>query len=320
VDSFTIWFLKCIEMEASTTSLRREDKAVVMARHADRFISELGQRFGDMSLRDVPPPGRVNITRTYYLNSGDQLPSLLGLGETPEGSISPKIRIRSYHTRSAKGGKATPSPITDGISVLEIKMPHPNRPGVSLKPRLFVNNNHLALLLNRDAFDNPTTREAVVQTLKADKRNDPETVDRMLGVIDGLHQRHKGKKLKPWMQTQYERTAYMIPIAAGGNVQVTVDRKVKYRHPKKGKVLDRFKRSWRAVEVKIPDEYAAMTDSQLQQKGLGTVAGVRQLQRSILQRNQVKSLRTGRGKCAAFSRMKRHKARTLKARGHWRAR
>jgi hypothetical protein len=318
-ESFTDWYLKKLEVQASTTSLRREDKAVVKARHADRFISELSQRFGGLTLRDVPPQGRVNVTRTYYLNTGDQLPSLLGLEKTPKGSISPKIRIRSYHTRSAKGGKTTPAPITDGISLLEIKMPHPHRPGVSLKPRLFVNNNHLKLLLDRDTFNDPTTRHQVVQTLKADQRNDAETVDRMVGVLGGLHAHHKGRKLKPWIQTQYQRTAYMLPITGGGNVQVTVDRKVKFRKArKKGKVLERFDRSWRAVEVKIPDEYAAMSDGQLQSRGLGVVAGVRGLQRSILQRNQVKPLQSGRGKCAAFSRLSRHKARTLKARGHWR--
>jgi len=316
--TFVGWYLKQLEQSSSTTSLRREDKAIVPAKHADRFLAELQGRFGPLTPRDVAPAGKVNMTSTDYLNTGKRLPELLGLSSIPAGSISPKIRIRTYQTRPVEGGKLTAAPITDGISLLEIKMPHPTKPGVSLKPRLFINDRHLRLLLRRKSFNDPATRQTVLQTLKADTRNDPQVVDRMVAVLGGLHQQHKGKRLRPWVQTRYQREAYLIPIPSGGDVQITMDRDVSYRHPRKDKVVKRMSSKWRAVEVKIPEVYATMTDHQLRQGGLGMVAEIRQLQRSVLGAHQVKGLGVGKGKCSAFSRLAPHKASGLRHKEHWR--
>jgi len=82
-----------------------------------------------------------------------------------------------------------------------------------------------------------------------------------------------------------------------------------------------MKRSWRAIEIKIPDDYARMTDQQLRQRGLHAVATVRQLQRRMIAPHQVDRLLLGRGKSNAFSRLAPKKARRLKRRfrARWRA-
>jgi hypothetical protein len=317
-DSFVDWYLGQLAHESSTTSLRREDKVVVPEAYATQFLRDLERRFGTLKLRDVPPAGRVYLTQTDYLNTGKLLSSLLGYSAAiPEGSIKPKIRVRKYLTRD-RAGKVRPSALTDGVSLLEVKMPHPTQAGVSLKPRLYVNDSQLKLLLNRKRYADEPTRAAVVQTLKADSRNDAATVDRMVALLGALHDRHESKKLKPWVQTEYQRNAYLIPLPGGAEVQITVDKEVEYRDPRKGKVVGGLKPSWRAVEVKIPDAYARMSDPQLRAQGLGTVAEVRQLQRDVLTTHRVRQLEGGRGKCAAFSALAGKSAKTLKARDSWR--
>jgi hypothetical protein len=316
--SFVDWFMGSLAAQTDTTAFRREEKAIVPARHAEAFLRRLEQLGGPLQARDPAPAGRVNMTSTDYLNTGEVLPGLLGLGAIPSGSISPKIRIRKYLTRD-KHGAIEASPITDGFSALELKMPHPTRAGVSLKPRLLVNDRHLRLLLDGRRFSEAATREAVVTALKADTRNDPHTVDRFVQLFGQLHGRSKRNKLKPWINTRYQRTAYLIPLEGGGNIQVTVDARVKYRDPRSGKVVGKLKRRWRAVELKIPDAYAAMSDRQLQERGLGLVAQVRQLKRELLDAHQVDRFAPGRGKCNAFSRIEPKRADRLRSAGGWRA-
>jgi len=315
--SFVAWYVDSLGGQNDTTALRREEKAIVKAKYARSFLRQLEQLTGPLRPRDAAPAGSVNLTSTDYLNTGKLLPNLLGLAAIPEGSISPKIRVRKYLHRDGED-KVRASAITDGISALELKMPHPTRPGVSLKPRLFVNNRHLKLMLNGKRFAEPTTRAAVVATLKADARNDSQTVDRFVQLFGQLHQRSRSKKLSPWVNTSYQRTAYQIPLKAG-NIQVTVDAEVRYNHPRSGKTIRRMKRSWRAVEVKIPDAYAAMTDQELQAKGLGLVAQERQLKRNVLEANQLSRFGINKGKCSAFSRLAPKRSRQLKGRARWRA-
>jgi hypothetical protein len=317
--SFVSWYTGHLAGSSSTTSLRREIKAVVHKRHAKAFLGRLEQLAGPLQLRDVPPPGKVFLTTTQYLNTGNQLPGLLGLDRIPKGSISPKIRIRTYQTRDRKG-RVENSALTDGIALLELKMPHPSRPGVSLKPRLFVSQKHLGLLSNQKRVADLAQKDAMIKTMKADRRNDPQVVDRMVQIFEQLHLAKKGKRLKPWVTTRYQRKAFVIPLGEGrGDIQVTVDKKVQYRHPKSGKRMTRLKRAYRAVELKIPDAYARMSDRQLRDQGLGLVAEVRQLHRRVLGANQVPRLKPGKGKCSAFSRVAPERARVLKQKGRWRA-
>jgi hypothetical protein len=315
--SFVDWYVGSLSGQNDTTALRREEKAIVKSKHARSFIRQLEQITGPLSPRDAASTGSVNLTSTQYLNTGKLLPSLLGLGAIPEGSISPKIRVRKYLTRDASG-KVRTSAITDGVSALELKMPHPSRAGVSLKPRLFINDRHLKLILNGKRFAEPATRSAVVATLKADARNDGQTVDRLVQLFGQLHQRSRDKKLSPWVSTSYQRTAYLIPLKAGSNIQVTVDAEVRYKDPRRGKTVKKMKRSWRAVEVKIPDAYAAMSDRELHANGLGLVAQVRQLKRNVLEANQLPRFGVNKGKCSAFSRLAPKRSRQLRSRARWR--
>jgi hypothetical protein len=317
--SFVSWYTGHLEGDASTTSLRREIKAVVHKRHAKSFLRELEQLCGPLQLRDVPPPGKVFLTTTHYLNTGDQLPALLGLRHIPKGSISPKIRIRTYQTRDRRG-RVQNTALTDGIALLELKMPHPTRPGVSLKPRLFVSQQHLKLLTNQKRVSDLAVKDAMLKTMKADARNDPQVVDRVVSLFEQLHLSKKGKRLKPWVTTRYQRKAFLIPLGEGrGDIQVTVDKEVQYRHPKSGKLVGRLKPKYRALEVKIPDAYARMSDRQLRDQGLGMVADVRQLHKRLVAGHQVPGLKAGKGKCSAFSRVAPERAKTLRSRGRWRS-
>jgi len=316
---FVAAHLAALEREgASTTALRREEKIVVPAKQAEAFLKQLEQTVGPLKLRDVPPEGKVFVTRTRYLNTGKLLPELLGYRPIPEGSISPKIRIRKYLTKDLGTGTLRPSPLTDGISLLELKTPHPTKPGITLKPRLFVNDRHLDLLLSGKRFANAGERAQIVQSLKADTRNDAETVDRMVGLLGEIHARSADKKLEPWIQTDYQRSAYQLSLPSGGDLQITVDRKVRYRDPKSGEKVGKLGRGLRALEIKIPDAYASLSEGELRARGLTAVAAVRDLQRTVLVPSRVEKFGVDRGKCAAFSKVGAKSAKALKARAHWR--
>jgi hypothetical protein len=310
--------LAALEREgASTTALRREEKIVVPKEQAEAFLNRLEQAVGPLKLRDVPPDGKIFVTRTRYLNTAKLLPDLLGYRAIPDGSISPKIRIRKYLTKDLETGKLRPSPLTDGVSLLELKTPHPTKPGITLKPRLFVNDRHLDLLLSGKHFRNEGERTQVVQALKADTRNDASTVDRMVTLIGELHAASADKKLKAWVQTDYQRSAYQLALPGGGDLQITVDKKVRYRDPKDGDKVAKLGSGVRALEIKIPDAYASLSEPELRRRGLTAIAEVRALQRSVLAPSRVAKFGVDRGKCSAFGRVGGKAVEKLKARAHW---
>jgi hypothetical protein len=47
------------------------------AEQAEAFLNRLEQAVGTLKLRDVPPEGKVFVTRTQYLNTAKLLPGLL---------------------------------------------------------------------------------------------------------------------------------------------------------------------------------------------------------------------------------------------------
>ena len=181
-----------------------------------------------------------------------------------------------------------------------------------------MNDRHLALLLSRKHFANEGERAQVVQTLKADSRNDAETVDRMVELIGELHARSADKKLKSWVQTDYQRSAYQLALPGGGDLQITVDKKVRYRDPKSGEKVAKLGRGLRALEIKIPDAYASLSESELRARGQNAIAEVRTLQRTVLAPSRIEKFGVDRGKCAAFSKVGAKSVDALKARAHWR--
>ncbi len=316
---FVAAHLAALEREgASTTALRREEKIVVPKAQAEAFLARLEQAVGPLKLRDVPPDGKVFVTSTRYLNTAKLLPELLGYRTIPEGSISPKIRIRKYLTKDLATGKVRPSPLTDGVSILELKTPHPTKPGITLKPRLFVNDRHLSLLLSKKRFTDGGERAQVVQSLKADSRNDAATVDHMVGLLGELHARSADGKLKAWVQTDYQRSAYQLALPGGGDLQITVDKKVRYRDPKDGDKVGKLGHGLRALEIKLPDAYASLSEGELRSRGLGAVAELRALQRTVLAPSRVEKFGVDRGKCAAFGKVGGKSVDKLKARAHFR--
>jgi hypothetical protein len=139
----------------------------------------------------------------------------------------------------------------------------------------------------------------------------------MVGLFGELHARSGDKKLKAWVQTDYQRNAYQLTLPGGGDLQITVDKKVRYRDPRDGEKLGKLGRGVRALEIKIPEAYASLSESELRARGLTAIAEVRVLQRTVLSPNRVEKFGVDKGKCSAFSKIARHDAAKLKGRAHF---
>jgi hypothetical protein len=280
---------------------------VVKKGDAQRFKDALEARFGALEPREAPPPGLMNVNDTKYLDTGHVLGRVLGYAELPKEGISPKIRIRNYRLRKP-GGEEHKAPITRGFSFFELKIPHPDLPHVSLKPRFIINNHQIPLLLERDQFEDERTRAALVEGLKADRRNDPDEVDQVIDLVAALHREHAIGVLHPRLGIRYVREAYRVPVPGVDgkplDIQVTFDRDLEYRDAK-GKKIGVAPRSWRTVEVKIPVDLADLDEAALEAKGLGDLAALRALEREHLETARVKprTIAPGHGKSSLLGKL-----------------
>jgi len=291
--------------EASVTTSRKERRVAVHRADAEYFFGRalelLGQ--GRVHLRDVP-----ESLEDMFITNTDYLRTIIGTGSRNEELNRARIRIRNYFvvpegtTSEQLAGMAASdlkySKIADGPGVyakLEFKVGRPDPEtnsdldGVVDKPGITLLREDIdLLLLSPESFR--MHREAVVARAKEVKLtkgettelvNSPRDVDEMIVRIGWLHEQGwQTDVLHPQTNVRYRRKAFRmffpVPDQAGKffEVQMTFDEDIRQTYLRSGNV-DRYDPEDRVIELKIPVEYASLSDSKLKELGLGELAEIR---------------------------------------------
>lgn len=111
--------------------------------------------------------------------------------------------------------------------------------------------------------------------------NTPEEVDRMIRRQGWLHEQGwKQKEMGPQIRMRYIRNAYRVEFPRPGRpgekveIQLTFDSDIVQTYLKSGNTDQSFPTE-RVIELKIPVEFAALTDAELEAIGLGEMARIR---------------------------------------------
>lgn len=296
--TFIDWHLR---REDRTAGFRDEFKIVVPKKTAREFVLRVRERFGPLLARDVLPPGFEMLNRTDYLDvRPEDLLGALGYSKPlPRQSPSPKLRVRKYGLRNCMVGIVDLASITEKASFVEIKMPHPSHATVALKSRILIEDALLPRLLSRGAMAKASTQRKLLRALISQRSNERSTAERFLKLFADLHQRQAN--FRSTVRTEYIRAAYRLSARASGarvDVQITMDRGVTYYDPGSGERIAKHKKQWRVVEIKLPIEVAGWSPQVLAKRGLGSIATLQKLKRTLLQPNRVKEVRLGDGKKA----------------------
>lgn len=301
--TFIDWHL---QREDRTAGLRDEFKVVVPKQIAREFVLRVRQQFGQLSARDVLPPGCEMLNRTEYLDLREEdLLDALGYRKSPpKHSPSPKLRVRKYGMRDSMVGIVDLAPISEKASFVEIKMPHPSHATVALKSRVLIEDSLLPWLLNRRAMAKAATQKKLMRVLCADRRNERATAERFLKLFGDLHERQTN--FRSTVRIEYIRAAYRLSAGDSGarvEAQITIDRNVTYYDPQSGERVAKHSKQWRVVEIKLPIEVAGMSPQVLAKRGFAHVAALQKLKQTLLEPNRVKKIRLGDGKKAYLRRL-----------------
>lgn len=289
----------------SVTTSRRERRVAVHRSDADHFYEQVGGIVGkgEMHLRDVPDSDtEMFITNTDYLRT------VIGTGLKNEELNRARIRIRNYFqvpvgTTAEQISHLPPekmvySKIADGEGIyakLEFKVGRPDPEtledieGVVDKPGITMLRSDIDLLLHSpDSFrahrDDVMARARAV-TLTQDgvteNVNDPRDVAEMIVRIGWLHEQGwQSDVLHPQTNVRYRRKAYRLffpdPARLGKKfeVQITFDEDIRQTYLRSGNV-DRYDPEDRVIELKIPVEYASLSDAKLRELGLQDLVEIR---------------------------------------------
>ncbi len=309
-DSFEATARNVAQSGGNTTSLRRETKWVVDEKNADHMLNQLRDRFGErLTLRDVPKDGKLNITETDYLPTFELPPAPSGTAPKNTTKRKAKIRIRRYGTATEEssphsGSAMETDPAFKDTSKLEFKIDHATEKDVVLKPSVVMKNADIELL-----FKNPASfaanREAI--TARSIEKNPPELVKEMIAGIEALHQQVPPDTLQKALNIRYSRSAYQVSLKDMSqsppkkvDVQITFDRDIQYRDPAKpgsAPSTGRYEPHHRVVEVKIPIEYAKLSDEECAR----ILPELLEIRKSLGTLQQIQEIPQGTGKSGAFS-------------------
>jgi len=292
--------------EASVTTQRRERRVAVHQPDAEIFLKRVEQILGPgrTELRDVP-----ESREDMFITNTDYLRTIVATGSKHEELNRARIRIRNYFvvpqgtTSEALAAMPTSdlrySKIADGEGVfakLEFKVGSPdpetqidiegvvNKPGITL-----LRSDIDLLLLSPESFRE--NREAVLERAKSltlTKNgikafvNNPEETQELFTRIGRLHEQGwQADALHPQSNVRYRRQAYrmffQIPDDLPGRkfeVQLTFDEDIRQTYLRSGNV-DRYDPGDRVIELKIPVEYAGLSDAKLKELGLSELADLR---------------------------------------------
>lgn len=302
--------------EGSTTSLRREDKFVVLKPLIDSVLSTLRRNYGPaFQLRDKRTSGTKNVTVTQYavpvhFAVPRDLAMASGVGDAGATRVrSAKIRLRKYFSAPSasplSSAALTPSAVTSGRTFLELKIDHPIHDGVVVKPRLLISDADANLIQTRRRF--LAERSALVARWSAENPSVPRAV--VEGFAQTLADLYVSVDHLPlYAKTSYVRDSFslMIPPADVGptgaaakplEVQITVDREVLTDDSRTSRTVAAYSARDVVVEIKVPLAHAALSPASLATyPGLAEIAQLKRL----LANHRDLNFAEGAGKLATF--------------------
>lgn len=248
--------------ETDTTSLRQEVKFVVKTADFENYLSVLENFFQErFKNRDKPAEGFANITSTRYMTIGKYIQN----GK----QLSAKVRFRKYFTRALTDThwkNLVVAKALAGRSWLELKIQHPEFDNVVFKPRLLISDKDVEKLITEKYFD---YKEGILKGLKELNVGKESDIEKFLGYFDALYSTPAMKTENMLAQTQYERTSYSIKLRRPGrpqevvDVQITLDQNIRLTRLKDGKKFNAYGADETVVEVKVPLEFAKMSEADL---------------------------------------------------------
>ncbi|MCC2678234.1 MAG: hypothetical protein K0R29_810 [Pseudobdellovibrio sp.] len=272
-----------------TTALRQEVKFVVKSTQLESYLPVLEKYFGErFKNRDKAPEGYANITSTNYMTVGKYIQN----GKR----LSAKVRFRKYFTRAladVQWRNLIVQPELADRSWLELKIQHPEFDNVVFKPRLIIYDKDIPKLITEKYFD---YKEGIVKRLLELNPKKAEDVRKFIAYFDALYTTPAMRVENMFAQTQYERTSYSIKLKNGDttiDVQITLDQNVRLTRLKDGSQFNAYGADETVVEVKIPVQYAKLTDADLAQ--IPELAEVKKLIEMLTQ-NHVDKYPINRGK------------------------
>jgi hypothetical protein len=246
--------LKALRMSVShdTTGLRAERKFTANGAQYTYALRKLSRVFGSrLTLRDPPPPGKLNLTETEYVN-----PYKFDEG----GDIfTAKFRIRKYLTYDKETGQIEHAAITKRKSWMEFKVDHPEHENVVTKHRVLAPDPVIERLMK--AGLNHHEKNEILEILNQEPANQcPKFVNEFLKLFTSLHP----EGAKSILGIVYYRNAFQIrmPTRSGKklDVQITIDQSVNFKAPRTSDPLLKYPRGARVVEIKVPLSHANLDD------------------------------------------------------------
>lgn len=244
-----------------TTALRQEVKFVVKSTQLESYLPVLEKAFGErFKNRDKAPEGFANITSTNYMTVGKYIQN----GKR----LSAKIRFRKYFTRALSDVQWRNLIVQQELSDrswLELKIQHPEFDNVVFKPRLVIYDKDIPKLITESYFD---YKEGIIRRLMELNPKKTDDVNKFIAYFDALYTTPAMRVENMFAKTQYERTSYSIKLKHGDStidVQITLDQNVRLTRLKDGSQFNAYGPDETVVEVKIPVQYAKLTDADLAQ-------------------------------------------------------
>lgn len=290
----------------SVTTLRQELKVAVKADKAENFLKAITKIVGSdrIGLRDTPPsPDLSFVTETDYL------PAFRGVDEASgQNTFGGVIRIRNYRVvpkdlvvdELEDGAAKFPlSRLADGdgnYAKLEFKIGHPEEgpdgilrelEGVVDKPGVVLDRADIDALLKSPASFQRSRKAVLRRGLELSqtrggvvhKVNDESELNALVERIGEIHKHGEaGEWNAPLYKIRYKRTARRVSFSQPHpfEVQVTIDEDIWIKNARTGETT-RYPADDRIIELKIPVEFAGLSDAELEGRGLGDLARLRRL-------------------------------------------
>lgn len=250
--------------KSDTTSyrveLQNETPNSKNARHADQFIQDTQSLFGDeMRLRNEN--NFVTITESRRVKEEGDYPRTINIRVRSYRELTPDENVRTSfdikpHDTTAKYAKLFIHPADEIPVRLEFKKsaidPQTGKEleGVKEKPTIFCLKSEADALL--DPFQYFKVKDNLKERIKSYRTtkslvNRSEEIDAMIEAIGLIHK--SGAQIqKPGQAILYQRDSYVGP----NDLQITVDKNIRYIGYKQDGVIRDFPLDSRVVEVKFP--------------------------------------------------------------------
>ena len=250
--------------KSDTTSyrveLQNETPNSKTARHADQFVEETQSLFKDqMKLRNEN--NFVTITESRRVKEEGDYPRTINIRVRSYRELAPDENIKTSfdikpHDTSAKYAKLFIHPPGEIPVRLEFKksaldpVTRKELEGVKEKPTIFCLKSEADALL--DPFQYFKIKDTLRERIKSYRTskslvNRPEEIDSMIEAIGLIHK--SGAQIQqPGQAILYQRDSYVGP----NDLQITVDKNIRYIGYKHNGVIRDFPLDSRVVEVKFP--------------------------------------------------------------------